>query len=61
MLSKKLNIGDTIGIISPSAPVTKDLEKQFNKGLQVFESMGFKVILSKNVYANTLGYSATVE
>ncbi len=33
MLSKKLNIGDKIGIISPSAPITKDLEEQFNKEL----------------------------
>lgn len=61
MLSNKLNIGDTIGIISPSAPVTEDLKQQFHKGLQVFENMGFKVILSKNAYANTLGYSATVK
>lgn len=53
MLANKLNIGDTIGIISPSAPITEDLKEQFNKGLQVFENMGFKVKLSKNVYANT--------
>ena len=60
MLSNKLNIGDTIGIISPSAPITEDLKEQFNRGLQVFKDMGFKIELSKNVYANTLGYSSTV-
>lgn len=60
MLSDKLKTGDTIGIISPSAPVTEELKEQFQKGLQVFEDMGFKVVLSKNVYANTLGYSATI-
>ena len=60
MLSNKLNIGDTIGIISPSAPITQDLKEQFNRGLQVFKDMGFKIELSKNVYANTLGYSSTI-
>ena len=60
MLANKLNIGDTIGIISPSAPITQELKEQFNRGLQVFKDMGFKIELSKNVYANTLGYSSTV-
>lgn len=60
MLSEKLKTGDAIGIVSPSAPVTSELKEQFNKGLQVFKNMGFKVALSKNVYANTLGYSATI-
>ena len=60
MLANKLNVGDTIGIISPSAPITEDLKEQFNRGLQVFKDMGFKIELSKNVYANTLGYSSTV-
>lgn len=60
MLANKLNIGDTIAIISPSAPITEDLKEQFNKGLQVFKDLGFKIVLSKNIYANTLGYSSTV-
>lgn len=60
MLSDKLKIGDTIGIISPSSPITEELKEQFNKGLQVYKEMGFKVVLSRNVYANTLGYSATI-
>lgn len=61
MLPNKLKVGDTIGIISPSAPVTEDLKERFNYGLQIFRDMGFKVILSKNVYSNTLGYSATID
>lgn len=28
MLANKLNIGDTIGIISPSAPITQELKEQ---------------------------------
>lgn len=60
MLANRLKIGDTIGIISPSAPITEDLTEQFNKGLQVFKDLGFKIVLSKNIYANTLGYSSTI-
>ena len=61
MLPNKLKVGDTIGIISPSAPVTEDLTERFNYGLQIFKDMGLKVVLSKNVYSNTLGYSATID
>ena len=61
MKPNKLQIGDTIGIISPSAPITEGCREQFEKGIKVIESMGFKVILSKNIYANTLGYSATIQ
>lgn len=61
MLPNKLKVGDTIGIVSPSAPVTEDLKERFNYGLQIFKDMGFKVVLSKNVYSNTLGYSATID
>lgn len=60
MLANRLKVGDTIGIISPSAPITKELMEQFQEGLKVFENLGFKVKLSKNVYANTFGYSATI-
>lgn len=60
MLANKLNKGDTIGIVSPSAPIIEDLKEQFERGLQAIKNMGFKVKLSKNAYANTLGYSATI-
>ncbi|MBQ3145723.1 MAG: hypothetical protein IJB90_04050 [Clostridia bacterium] len=40
MLPNKLKVGDTIGIISPSAPVTEDLKERFNYGLQIFKDMG---------------------
>ena len=55
-----LNKGDTIGIVSPSAPVTDELKEQFNKGLKVLEDMGFNILLSKNVFSNSLGYSASI-
>ena len=55
-----LNKGDTIGIVSPSAPITDELKEQFNNGLKVLENMGFNILLSKNVFSNSLGYSASI-
>jgi muramoyltetrapeptide carboxypeptidase len=47
---KKLHIGDTIGIISPSMPITKNIQEQFNKGVSQIEKLGFKVKLGKHVF-----------
>ena len=58
MRAEKLKRGDTIGIIAPSEPITKEYMK---KSIKIFEDMGFKIKLSKNIYKNTLGYSATPE
>ncbi|ABK61098.1 microcin immunity protein MccF, putative [Clostridium novyi NT] len=46
MLNKfmKLNKGDTIGIFSPSTPITSICPKRFQRGKQYLESKGFKII-----------------
>jgi len=59
MIPKKLQIGDTIGIVSPSGAVSKELENQFNKGVDFLKNLGFKVKVGKNALNNTLKYSAT--
>lgn len=59
MLPKKLKIGESIGIISPSGPVTQEHMDQFNAGVAFFKSLGFKVSVSKNAFSNSLEYSAT--
>lgn len=58
MLAKKLNKGDTIGVVSPSTPVAGG-DEQFEKGIECLKNMGFGVVLGKHVHSNTLGYSAT--
>lgn len=58
MLPKRLQKGDTIGIVSPSGPVTENLKDSFYKGIKFFQSLGFKVKIAKNVFNNSLGYSA---
>lgn len=61
MVPDKLKIGDTIGIIAPSEPITEEYKLYMNNSIKIFEDMGFKIKLSKNIYKNTYGYSATPE
>ena len=61
MRAEKLKKGDTIGIIAPSKPITEKYKEYMKKSIKIFEDMGFKIKLSKNIYKNTWGYSATPE
>lgn len=61
MLGSKLNIGDTIGIVSPSTPITADREEALNQGIQILKEIGINSMQGKYVTKNTLGYSATKE
>lgn len=61
MLANKLLIGDTIGIVSPSTPITPNRKDAFNIGIKNLSKIGLKVKLGKYVEKCTLGYSATKE
>ncbi|MFT5872477.1 MAG: muramoyltetrapeptide carboxypeptidase [Clostridium sp.] len=41
---KKLAKGDTIGIFSPSAPITYTCPKRFDKAKKYIENKGFKIV-----------------
>ncbi len=56
MWADKLNIGDTIGIISPSHVATTDRYRKIIAGI---EGKGFRVKTGANLYKDTYGYSAT--
>jgi muramoyltetrapeptide carboxypeptidase len=58
MLPPTLNPGDTIGIVSPSAPIQGEITSQFQTGIRTLESLGFHVLLGKYVFSATLGYAA---
>lgn len=58
LLPKKLNIGNTIGVVSPSAPVTPELAGQFEQGTAFLEGLGFRVVVGEHVASNTLKYAA---
>ena len=59
MIPKKLGKGDTIGIVSPSTPVTQEFTEQFKRGIEFLENLGFKVMVGEHVYSTTLGYAAS--
>jgi len=48
---KKLNKGDLIGIVAPSAPITKEIEVLFYKGIEFLEKdFGLRVTYKKNIF-----------
>lgn len=56
---KRLQKGDTIGVIAPSSVVDKEDLETINNSVLLMESAGFKIKFGKNVFKNTLGYGAT--
>jgi muramoyltetrapeptide carboxypeptidase len=58
MLAMRLKKGDTIGVVAPSSRVEAGDEK-LEHGTHFLESLGFKVVLGKHVFSNTLGYAAS--
>ena len=58
---KKINFGDTIGIVAPSNPIIGDNIEEINLAKKKIENLGFKVEFSKNLFSNTNIYSATPE
>ncbi len=50
ILPPKLKLGDSIGIVSPSDPIGKETyAEQFARGIKIIDSMGFKIVLGKNL------------
>lgn len=56
--AKRLKTGDTIGVISPSSPPEK--KSDVIRGIETIESLGYKVVLSKNLYKRK-GFTAGTE
>lgn len=56
MLANKLNMGDTIGIISPSHIASIN---DYAKIISGIEAKGFRVKTGANIYKNTYGYLAS--
>lgn len=61
VIPKKLKIGDTIGVVAPSNPIIDDNVEEIYRAKEIIEKLGFKVKFSKNLFANTNGYSATAK
>ena len=61
IIPEKLKIGDIIGVVAPSGPIINEKVEEVNKAKEIIENLGFKVKFSKNLFANTNGYSATAQ
>jgi muramoyltetrapeptide carboxypeptidase len=59
IIPRKLTKGDSIGIVSPSTPVTRELAGQFNKGKEFLETIGFNVVIGEHVHSSDWGYAAS--
>ena len=53
---KKLQKGDTIGVVAPSNPIIGENIQEIEKAKEIIEKLGFKVKYSKNLFSNTNGY-----
>ena len=58
---KKLQKGDTIGVVAPSNPIIGENIQEIEKAKEIIEKLGFKVKYSKNLFSNTNGYSSTAK
>lgn len=61
IIPKKLEKGDTIGIVAPSNPIIGENIEEIMKVKEIVENDGFKVKFSKNIFSNTNGYSSTAK
>ena len=59
IISAKLKIGDTIGVVAPSNPIIEDNIEELKRAKKKVQEAGFKVKYSKNLFPNTNGYSST--
>ncbi len=61
IIPERLKLGDTIGVVAPSNPIIGENIEELERAKQIVEKSGFKVKFSKNIYANTNGYSSTAQ
>ena len=58
---KKLQKGDTIGVVAPSDPIIAHNIEELERAKKIVENDGFKVKYAKNLFSNTNEYSATAK
>ena len=57
IIPKRLKVGDTIGVVSPSMALDERRQKALETASKIFEDMGFKIKLAPHVFAKD-DYSA---
>lgn len=58
---EKLEIGDTIGLISPSAPLAGLVEHRYKNGVKKLEELGFNVMVGKHALEVTSYTAGTAQ
>jgi len=53
---KRLELGDTIGVITPSEPVLEEKHERYNKGIEALIDKGFKIVVGNFVLSNPDSY-----
>ena len=61
MKPKKLKINDTIGVCAPSGIIKDKHKNELDDAEKILKEFGLNVIYSKNLYASSYGYSASIE
>ena len=61
IIPRKLELGDTIGVVAPSNPIIGDNIEEINRAKEIVERSGFNVKFSKNMFSNANSYSATAK
>lgn len=61
MIPKRLQKGDTIGVVAPSNPIIGDNIEEIMQAKKKVEQDGFYVKFSKHLFSNTNGYSNTAK
>lgn len=61
IIPKKLEKGDTIGIVAPSNPIIGNNIEELEQARKIIEKEGFKVKYSINLFSNSNGYSSTAK
>lgn len=59
IIPEKIKKGDTIGVLAPSGAICGEKMDEIKIAKKMVEEAGFKVKFSKNLFANTNGYSAS--
>ncbi len=58
---KRLQRGDTIGVVAPSDPIINHNIEELERARIIVENDGFKVKYAKNLFSNTNKYSSTAK
>lgn len=61
MIAARLQPGDAVGIVAPSAPVPEERREQFQRGMDFLRELGLTPVAGEHLFSRSLGYAASPE